>query len=250
MRRASNPFLQGAGAYNVPFRTLCVILFPGLLIFPSMTFCATWEPVGPEGGNFIFSMTNPADADEITAITSSPSPANVYRSTDGGESWSKIGEIPSSYIYNVSAFDFSTLYAITSSYCYRSTDGGISWSEARLPTSSGRPRCVCAHPTNNRIVYAAGYYSDYNSYPYTYNMVFFKSTDGGRNWSTSQFFSFDYFYPRDMAISATNPNVIYMAGIKEVGEYYGGALFTSSDGGQSWTDISSNLNTEPHVWCQ
>jgi hypothetical protein len=75
-------------------------------------------------------------------------------------------------------------------------------------------------------------------------MVFFKSTNGGRSWSTSQFFIFDSFSPRDIAISATNPAVIYVAGIKKVGQYYGGALLTSTDGGQSWTDISSNLNTE------
>ncbi|MHC4323423.1 MAG: WD40/YVTN/BNR-like repeat-containing protein [Planctomycetota bacterium] len=189
-------------------------------------------------------MTNPADANEVTAITTSPSPSNVYRSSDGGASWNKIGEIPSSYISDVSAFDFSTLYAITSSRCYRSLDGGASWTTASLPPSGGWAYDICAHPTDSSKVYASGYIYDYQIYPYTYSMVFFKSTDGGLNWSASSFFTFDSFYPSDMAISRSNPNVIYITGDKRVGSDSFGALFKTLDAGNTWTDISSSVDTE------
>jgi photosystem II stability/assembly factor-like uncharacterized protein len=233
--------------YNLLLSLFLPVIFLSLLMFPSAAFCDSWQPIGPEGGNFIFSMTNPVDANEVTAITTSPSPSNVYRSTDGGISWNKIGEIPYSYIYDVSAFDFSTIYAISSSRCYRSTDGGASWTATSLPTSAGWAYRVCADPTDNRKVYVTGYIYDYQSYPYTYSMVFFKSTDGGVNWSALSFFSFDYFYPQDMAISRSNPNVIYIAGVKEVVtnnlyKYYG-ALFYSSDAGESWTDISDSVDS-------
>lgn len=246
MRRDSIFTLEWCSVRKILFPIFAVFLY--LLIFPAVTLCATWEQMGPDGGNFIFSMTNPEDANEITAITEYPSPTNVYRSIDGGVSWNKIGEIPYSYIYDVSAFNFSTLYAITSSYCFYSTDGGVSWSEVRLPTSSGYGYRICAHPTNSRIVYAVGYYYDYRNNPITYHMVFFKSIDGGRNWSTSQFFTFDYFYPRDIAISESNPAVMYVSGVKEVGSDYGGALFQSTDGGQSWTDISSNVESQNYSY--
>jgi len=234
--------------FALPLSFLLTIIFLSLTITPSAVFCDSWQPIGPEGGNFIFSMTNPMDANEVTAITTSPSPSNVYRSTDSGVSWNKIGEVPSSYIYDVSAFDFSTIYAITSSRCYRSIDSGISWNSASLPSSAGWAYRICVDPTDSSKVYASGYIYDYSNYPYTYSMVFFKSTDGGVNWSASSFFSFDYFYPEDMAISRSNPNVIYITGMKEVvtnNRYnYYGALFTSSDAGESWTDISDSVDTE------
>jgi len=226
------------GVYNV---LLTFIVFLSLIILPSAAICASWEPIGPEGGSFIFSMTNPADANEVTAITTSPSPSNVYRSTDAGASWSKIGEIPYSYIYDVSAFDFTTLYAITSSRCYRSMDGGVSWTTASLPSSVGWAYRVCADPTDSSKVYAAGYIYDYQIYPYTYSMVFFKSTDGGLNWSASSFFTFDSFYPYDMAISESNPSVMYVSGYKQVNKESFGALLQTLDGGNTWTQWSIDL---------
>jgi len=244
MRNRMMFLLREHGIYNV----LLPVAFLSLMILPSAALCASWQPIGPEGGNFIFSVSNPMDANEVTAITTSPSPSNVYRSADGGISWNKIGEIPSSYISDVTAFDFSTLYAITSSRCYRSTDGGVSWTIASLPYSEGYAYRVCVDPMDSSKVYAAGYISDYQSYPYTYNMAFFKSTDGGMNWSSSSFFTFNYFYPQDMTISRSNPNVIYIAGIKEVmiGSSYNyyGALFKSTDAGETWTDISDSVESE------
>jgi len=234
--------------FALPLSFLLTIIFLYVLTLPSVAFCDSWQPIGPEGGNFIFSMTNSVNVNEVTAITTSPSPSNVYRSTDGGISWSKIGEIPSSYISDVTAYNFSNIYAISGSRCYRSTDGGINWTEARLPSSAGSAYRICADPTDSSKVYAAGLTSDYQSYPYTYSMVFFKSTDAGVNWSASSFFSFDYFYPQDMAICRSNPNVIYIAGIKEVvtnNRYnYYGALFYSSDAGESWTDVSDSVDSE------
>ncbi len=239
---------KGCGIYILPQSFLLPVVFLSLMIFPSGAFCDSWQPIGPEGGNFIFTMTNPADVNEVTAITTIPSPSNVYRSSDGGISWSKIGEIPSSYISDVSAYDFSTLYAITSSRCYSSIDGGVSWIAGSLPSSTGWAYRVCVDPADSSKVYASGYASDYQDYSFTYSMVFFKSTDGGLNWSASSFFSFDYFYPQDMAISMSNPNVIYIAGVKEVvidNRYnHYGALFYSSDAGESWTDVSDSVDSE------
>lgn len=242
MRSASRLLLRrGCRVYLIALVSVVLLV---LLVSPSVTFCDTWETVGPEGGNFIFSMTNPTNADEITAITSSPSPSNVYKSADGGVSWGKIGHIPDPYVEDVSAFDFSTLYAITGSCCYRSMDGGINWTQFGLPTSSGWAYCICAHPTNSLIVYAAGHY---RTSPNTYTMVFLKSTDAGQSWSASQFFTFERFYPYDMTISKSNPSVIYIAGRKEAGSNYFGVLLQTLDGGNTWADISIAVERNPRL---
>jgi photosystem II stability/assembly factor-like uncharacterized protein len=76
-------------------------------------------------------------------------------------------------------------------------------------------------------------------------MTFFKSVDNGRNWSAKTFFMFEYFYPIDMAISKSNPNILYVTGYKLFNKDYYGFLFKSSDGGNNWTDISSSVSTLP-----
>lgn len=223
------------------FPVLFPVFFAFLLMLPSVALCASWESIGPDGGTFIFSVTNPADANEITAITTSPSPSYVWRSTDAGTTWRKIGEIPYSYISDVAAFDFSTLYAITSSRCYRSTDGGATWVESRLPSNAGWAYNVCVDPTDSRKVYAAGYL--YVSSEQRERMAFFKSVDGGQSWSSSSWFSFDFFSATDMAIATTSPNTIYVTAYKAVGPYLHGGLFKSSDNGNTWTDISDSVDT-------
>jgi len=226
-----------------------VISLSFVLLCPAPGFSASWESVGPSGGYFLGSVTNPADASQITAVTNGPS--NVYRSIDGGASWSKIGEIDTApYVLNdLSAFDFSKLFAITGTGCYRSTDGGVNWFYAPFPYSGYAYR-VCVDPVDSSKVYAVGI--NYNSYDRKYNMAFLKGTDGGKYWTARQFFQFDYFYPLDMAISRSDPSSIYVAGISEVVSgsfyYYYGVLLKSSDGGDNWEDISSSVETEPYQY--
>ncbi|MHC4945302.1 MAG: WD40/YVTN/BNR-like repeat-containing protein [Planctomycetota bacterium] len=217
-------------------KTFIAVLFLALT-FQSAAWADTWESVGPSGGTFIGSVSDPADADNIIAITSSPSPSKVYRTYDGGASWSQIGEVPYYYLYNMCAYDFSKLYVVSYSRCYYSTDGGVSWSYGSFPASSGGGRSICVDPTDSNNVYVAGY--KYDSGTTTYSLAFFSSKNGGKNWTASSFFTFDYLYIYDMAISKTNPDVLYIAGYQRVSGTYYSAMFKSTDGGASWSDISS-----------
>jgi len=167
---------------------------------------------------------------------------------DGGISWSKIGEIPTAYyvLNDVCAANFLTLYAITSGQCYRSMDGGVTWSYANFSSPTASAYRICVNPVDGNMIFAAG--RQYNSTNRTYSLAFFKSADGGQRWNVSVFFSFDYFYPYDMAISGSDPDVIYIVGYKAVGSNYSGALFKSTDGGVAWTDISSSAGTEPYYY--
>jgi len=239
MRNIPMCFFKTGRLYSVLFAFLVI------LILPAVSFCESWECVGPSGGYFLGSVTNPADASQVTVVTNGPS--NVYQSMDGGVNWNKIGEIPTSnYVLNdMCAFDFSTLYAIAGGRCYRSTDGGINWSSANFASSASAYR-ICVDPVDSSKVYAVGL--EYNSTNRTYSLAFFKSTDGGQRWIVSSLFSFDYLYPYSMAVSRSNPDVIYITGYKSTGSEYYGALFKSADGGATWADISSSVETEPYFF--
>ncbi|MHC4205711.1 MAG: VPS10 domain-containing protein [Planctomycetota bacterium] len=237
MRNTRMCFFKTGRPYRVQF------VFLVILILSAPVFCESWECVGPSGGYFLGSVTNPADASQVTVITNGP--PNVYRSMDSGSSWSKIGEIPTSnYILSdISAFDFSTIYAIAGDRCYRSTDGGVNWSYANVSSTTASAYHICVNPVDSNKVYAVG--RDFNGSNRKYSPAFFKSTDGGRRWTVSLLFSFDYFYPYNIAVSRSNPDVIYIVGYKSQGNNYYGALFKSTDGGTTWTDISSSVENAP-----
>ena len=104
-------------------RFLC---FAALLAAFSTTVWSTpgtWEPIGPEGGSFVGCVANPDDPSQIRAMTSDP--ATVYESLDRGDTWTKAGELPVSYVNDMCAFGYDRLYAVSWSEICRSTDGGV-----------------------------------------------------------------------------------------------------------------------------
>ena len=226
--------------------TSSVVALLFLFIWPSVVFCALWESVGPAGGDFLASITNPADANQVTLLTSSPSPSSVYHSVDGGASWRKIGEIPTSgdNLEDISAFDFSNIFAITSVGCYHSTNGGSNWSYTAFPSQEVEACQVCVNPIDSNMVYVVARVEE--------DLIFFRSIDAGLTWSMNRSFvpgDFSYYYVvHDMAISKSDPRIIYIAGLKARGWSADGILLKSSDGGTSWIDISNAFNPLPYVF--
>ena len=115
----------------------------------------SWQATGPEGGSFTGIVVNPENAQQVTAITSNPSV--VYRTHDGGASWTRVGAIASS-VNEFEAHDFQNLYVTTYSGYYSSSDGGDQWEFHRIPAAAGGSHSIytfCSHPTDNNTLYAA-----------------------------------------------------------------------------------------------
>jgi photosystem II stability/assembly factor-like uncharacterized protein len=201
---------------------------------------STWQPIGPSGGDFLGSISNPENPDELITITTGSVYSKIYKSFNGGETWTSLNSIPAYYARDMCAYDFSTIFFITSAQCYRSTDQGQSWNSYYFNVPNAYPIAVCVDPSNSNNVYAAGVKYDYDNY--TYSFAFFKSSDSAQTWNASFFFEFDYFYPYCIAIAKTNPNVIYAGGYGYQGEDYSGLLFKTTNAGLSWTDISSTVD--------
>jgi len=200
-----------------------------------------WVSLGPEGGDFLGTVTNPANPAQVTTIVGGG--AAVYRTTSGGGAWSRIGTVGSEYLRDMSAFSYSKIFALSSTKCYRSDNGGTLWNSGAFPANAGWPVVIRAHPTNGNIVYAAGetYHPTYH-----FQLAFFKSLNGGQTWTATRAFSFDGLAVFGMAVARTNPNILYVCGWKTVGSNSYSMLLKSSNGGSSWSDISNALGNAPY----
>jgi photosystem II stability/assembly factor-like uncharacterized protein len=181
----------------------------------------------------------------------------LWKTTDGGETWMPVtdGQITSASVgaIAVSESNPDVVYigmgesAIRGNIMpgdgiYKSTDAGKTWKHAGFRTVDAISK-IRVHPTNPDIVYAAvfGKYS----VPSEERGVY-KSTDGGATWKRVLFRD-TKSGAVDLAIDRTNPQVLY-AGLWEAyrKEYQmssggpGSGLFKSTDGGETWTEITRN----------
>ncbi|MDQ8175691.1 MAG: glycosyl hydrolase, partial [Gemmatimonadota bacterium] len=125
---------------------------------------------------------------------------------------------------------------------YKSTDAGKRWTHVGFGESHAISK-IRIHPANPDIVFVAsfGKYSAPSE-----ERGIFKSTDGGRNWRRVLFRNAQTG-GIDIAIDQSNPNVIFAALWEAYRKEYqmssggpGSGLFKSTDGGESWTEITRN----------
>jgi photosystem II stability/assembly factor-like uncharacterized protein len=169
---------------------------------------------------------DPLDSGRLYAGTDG---GGVFRSGDGGTSWSAINSgLRASGVYNLvtDPQNTSTLYATVSACCppsaglFKSTDGGTSWSLA----SSGLPENVVGPPAidpqNPSTIYTGGW--DWAGV--------FKSTDGGVSWSAANS-GLNLQVVSTLVIDPQNSSTIYAGGWR--------GLFKSADGGATWLDTQA-----------
>ncbi len=181
----------------------------------------------------------------------------VWKTVDGGQYWENISDgyfdVSSVGALAVSEADPNVIYAGTGESTirldvswgdgvYKSTDGGETWTNVGLRDSRHIGQ-IRIHPRDPDVVYAAalGHAFGPNSERGVY-----RSTDGGENWECVLHVS-EKAGAVDLALDVTNPRMMY-ASIWQVHRHFwelvsGGpdsGLWKSSDGGDSWTDISRN----------
>jgi len=122
---------------------------------------------------------------------------------------------------------------------FKSTDGGRTWKLMGLEKTQAIGRVV-VHPTNPNIVYVAALGAPWNPNP---ERGLYKTTDGGATWTLSKFISERAGFV-DVEMDPSNPEVLYAASWeRQRGPYFlqsggpGSALWKTTDGGSSWTEI-------------
>jgi hypothetical protein len=213
-----------------------------------------WHPGG--GGQAIHTVL-PHPTDPATMVVAM-STGGVYRSADGGSSWTasnagiKVTDAPDPYpefgqcVHKVArdAGDPERLYAQIHGGVCRSDDGGGSWTSIAggLPSDFGFP--MVAHPRRTGTIWNFPMTADAHRFPVEEKCRVFRSTDAGESWHPlSEGLPTGPFYPsvlRD-AMSADNAD--------PVGVYFGtrdGEVYASRDEGESWALVASHL---PDVLC-
>lgn len=79
----------------------------------------------------------------------------IFRSSDGGQTWDPLNQGLGDLNVTSIAGDAQTLYVGTPRALYRSTNGGTSWSETALTSSGSGVRALAANPQNRSIVYVS-----------------------------------------------------------------------------------------------
>ncbi len=200
-----------------------------------------------DGGASWSALPEPDPEDDLTALAFSyPVPSTLYAVTanqglvfssqDGGQTFTPGGEtgigMAMARQLIPSPGSASTLFSIADGNgLARSNDGGYSW----LPLQNGLPQddyyvfvmSLAVDPLDTSRLFAGtgGFVGSGHGV--------YKSSDGGESWSPANQGMFDHSITA-LAVDPLNPQVIY------AGSDFG-SLFKSSDGAQTWTDLTSNL---------
>ena len=214
-----------------------------------------WRNIGPNrGGRSLGSAGSPSRPNEYYFGATG---GGLWKTVDGGTEWKPVtdGQVTSSSVGAVAVAETNpdVVYigmgevqlrgSITQGDgVYKTEDGGETWKHLGLKETQAVAR-IRIHPTNPDIVYVAAL-----GHPYGDNEErgVFKSTDGGAHWEKVLYVS-----PKagavDLIIDRTNPQVLYASTWevqRKAWKMWGGGgdskLWKSTDGGSTWTDLTSN----------
>jgi photosystem II stability/assembly factor-like uncharacterized protein len=214
-----------------------------------------WRCAGPHrGGRTVAVAGHPTD---LATFYFGACAGGVWKTTDAGAYWENVSdgffETAAVGAIAVAPSDGNVIYAGTGEACirgnvshgdgvYRSTDGGRTWRNLGLRDSRHIGR-VRVHPRDPDVVYVAALGHAWG--PNRERGVF-RSRNGGATWDHVLFKS-DRAGAIDLSLDPSNPRVLFasvwQAQRMPWGMSSGGpdsTLWKSTDGGDTWTDITRN----------
>ncbi|MFQ5491524.1 MAG: WD40/YVTN/BNR-like repeat-containing protein [Phycisphaerae bacterium] len=234
----SNPDVVYAGTGEYTLQTTGDGLFRSADAGATWTRIATNAQVGSTCSAVIVDPSNP----QIIHVTGG---SGYSRSTDGGATWVRLLTGRASDLV-IDPVNPQVLYlARHSNGIYRSTDGGSTWTKLAggLPTTNlSRIRLAIA-PSNPNVLYTVIIDAGQQSM-----RGFFRSADGGTTWiskpATPDFPFPQGWYDLFVGVDPTNENIVYGGGVFPT--FATAGVIKSTDGGNSWTDITIRPTGQVH----
>ncbi len=190
--------------------------------------CMAIDPINP---NILYAGTGEGffDAGEGTSNTAAIRGAGIFKTTDGGTTWTQLPSTADENWHFVNRLVIhptnpSIIVAATASGIYRTTNGGDSWTR----TATIGTLDVKADPSNPNRLVAGGDHHDPGAY---------FSTDGGVTWQAASGIPTNVRV--ELAYAPSNPSIVY-AGVSISGSV---RIYRSSDGGQSYASRGGSLST-------
>ncbi len=145
----------------------------------------------------------------------------IYRTTDGGTSWTQPYNSQCVYSIAISHTAPAVAYAGLSSGIMKSTDGGQNWTTLQSAPSGGT-YSLAVHPNDDEMVYAL-----------VSGSGVWRSTNGGASWSqcAAGMLLTSVEHAR-ICIDNANPDTLY------AGEWHAG-LYGTTDAGSNWQQVST-----------
>ena len=184
----------------------------------------------------------------------------VYKSTDGGKTWTHLGLADTRNIAKVRIHpqnpDLVYVAALGHAHgpnpergVYRSRDGGKTWEQILFRSDKAGAIDLAMDPNNPRILYAAIWEAQRK--PYTLisggeDCGIFKSTDGGDSWTEitrKPGLPAGVLGKIGLAVSPAKEDRVWA-----IIDAEDGALFRSNDGGENWERLSEDRNLWARPW--
>ncbi|HEX3844881.1 MAG TPA: hypothetical protein VHV80_10995 [Steroidobacteraceae bacterium] len=182
----------------------------------------------------------------------------MYKSTDGGKSWSFIG-LGDTHVISwilVDPHNPDVVYAAALGHLFASnpergvfktTDGGKTWKKILYVNDGTGAINMAMDPSNSNVLYASMWQMWRTHWTFSSGgpgSGIYKSTDGGASWTNISHrpgLPTGIFGKSGIAVAPSQPNVVY-AVIQADYKGQAGGLFRSEDGGQSWKLINNSMD--------
>ena len=230
-----------------------------------------WEPIsdGSVFGTGSVGAIGLSDSDPNTiyvGMGESPIRGNVshgdgvYKSTDAGKTWNRIGLVDTRQISRIRVHPRNPdlVYVAAQGHVwapneqrgiFRSKDGGKNWEKVLYRGDKAGACDLILDPTNPTIIYA-GLWEAYRK-PWTLesggpNSGIFKSTDGGDTWTD---ITRNQGLPKGtigivgLAVAPANPDRLWA-----IVEAEDGGVFRSDNGGRTWAKVNEERRLRQRAW--